>query len=39
MKGFATLHEMRENYCLEDVFDMHTAIALQNKIEERKRSE
>ena len=38
MEGYATLHEMRTLYDLEDVFDMHLAIALKAKAQERSNS-
>jgi len=35
IKGYATLREMQEYYDLDDVIDMHIAISLQAKVEER----
>ena len=35
MEGYATLHEMRTVYSLDDVYDMNLAIALKAKAQER----
>ena len=38
MEGYATLHEMRTKYSLEDVYDMNLAISLKAKVQERQQN-